>query len=344
MSVPPPNAPHPPARRGILAGGNFITDFVKIISDWPQQEALASIRSESMSNGGGPYNLLKDLAALQVDLPLEALGMVGADANGEWIIDDCRRAGIEVSQLHRTHQAPTSYTDAMTVQETGRRTFFHQPGANATLARTDFSFTQTRCRLFMLGFLMLLESLDTIAEDGRTGASHVLEAASQAGLTTAADFVSASSPKFRAVAVASLPYLDLLFLNELEASRILEAPVTTDPSDLTRAAQELLAMGVRQIVVLHTADGAVAVEKNGSIHLQGRVLIPEAELIGTTGAGDAFAAGFLYAWHEHLPPSTCLNHAVCVAASSLYAASASAGIRPLPNCLALGHRFGYAIM
>jgi hypothetical protein len=48
-------------RKGILAAGNFIVDHVKIIDDYPQQDMLASIVSESQSNGGGPYNVLKDL-------------------------------------------------------------------------------------------------------------------------------------------------------------------------------------------------------------------------------------------------------------------------------------------
>ena len=49
-------------RKGILAAGNFIVDHVKIIDDYPQQDMLASIVSESQSNGGGPYNVLKCLA------------------------------------------------------------------------------------------------------------------------------------------------------------------------------------------------------------------------------------------------------------------------------------------
>jgi hypothetical protein len=49
-------------RTGILAAGNFIVDHVKIIDGYPQQDMLASIVSESQSNGGGPYNVLKCLA------------------------------------------------------------------------------------------------------------------------------------------------------------------------------------------------------------------------------------------------------------------------------------------
>jgi hypothetical protein len=49
-------------RTGILAAGNFIVDHVKIIDHYPQQDMLANILGESQSNGGGPYNVLKDLA------------------------------------------------------------------------------------------------------------------------------------------------------------------------------------------------------------------------------------------------------------------------------------------
>ena len=87
------------ARRGLLAGGNFVTDYVKIIDTWPQQDELASIRSQSMSSGGGPYNVLKNLAAMKVGFPLEGVGLVGDDANGQWIRRDCDGRGIDTTQL-----------------------------------------------------------------------------------------------------------------------------------------------------------------------------------------------------------------------------------------------------
>src|SRR6185295_18781004 len=76
-------------RTGILAAGNFIRDYVKIIDHYPEQDMLVSIRSESACNGGGPYNLLVDLAEMGVTYPLEAAGLVGRDDNGEWILRAC---------------------------------------------------------------------------------------------------------------------------------------------------------------------------------------------------------------------------------------------------------------
>ena len=47
------------ARRGLLAGGNWITDQVKMIDVYPQPEQLANIRSQSEGTGGAAYNVLE---------------------------------------------------------------------------------------------------------------------------------------------------------------------------------------------------------------------------------------------------------------------------------------------
>ena len=40
------------SRRGVLAGGNWIIDQVKLIDVFPQREQLANIRSQSQGTGG----------------------------------------------------------------------------------------------------------------------------------------------------------------------------------------------------------------------------------------------------------------------------------------------------
>src|SRR5829696_7900133 len=116
------------SRSGILAGGNWIVDAVKIIDTWPQQDALANIFSTTKGTGGSPFNVLFDLAVLGAGFPLAAVGLVGEDSNGEWIIEQCTALGISTDELQKTSAAPTSFTDVMTVQATGRRTFFHARG------------------------------------------------------------------------------------------------------------------------------------------------------------------------------------------------------------------------
>src|SRR5213080_1022927 len=102
------------ARSGLLAGGNWIIDQVKLIDVFPKLEQLANIRSQSQGTGGAPYNVLLDLAKLGADFPLFGAGLVGKDALGDLILADCREHQIDTKCLRATSDADTSYTDVMT--------------------------------------------------------------------------------------------------------------------------------------------------------------------------------------------------------------------------------------
>ena len=330
---------------GLLAAGNFIVDYVKIIDYYPGEEMLASILRESSANGGGPYNILKDLAKMGINFPLEAAGLIGTDATGRWIMEDCAKHGIATARLRQTSAVSTSYTDAFTVESTGRRTFFHQRGANALLAPEHFDFSGVTARLFYLGYFMLLDTLDAIGPDGRSGHSHVLEKASAAGLITAADMVSVEHPDFARSAFSALPHVDHFILNEIEAGKLAGLSLrTTDGPAWTlieNAARALLGKGVRRSVTIHFVEGAVCVEKSGHAHRQSSVRLPPGYVQGATGAGDAFAAGLLLGIHnENSWPET-LRLAVCSAAMCLSHPATSEGMKPVAECLALGSSFGF---
>ncbi len=327
-------------RSGILAGGNFIVDRVKMVDHFPKEEMLATILSESVSNGGGPYNLLKDLARMKAGFPLSAVGLVGDDTEGGSIVEDCRRVGINVDQLSRTNAQPTSYTDAMTVVDTGKRTFFHHRGTNALLDVGHFDFAKTNARLFYLGYLMLLDQLDK-RESGRSCASLVLQSAQEAGLETCVDMVSIDAADFEMVAKAAFRWTDHLIINETEAGRTIGANVTAaDPDALLNAAKELLASGVRQTVTIHSRFGAVSCCTTGDSYVQPALALDERFPIrGSNGAGDAFAAGYLIGLHQLQPLAERLLLAVCAAAMSLTDPTPSDGLQPVADCLKLASEY-----
>ena len=134
-------------------------------------------------------------------------------------------------------------------------------------------------------------------------------------------------------------------MNEIEAGQItgidLSNAAADDPSPLIDAARAIHSGGIGNSVVIHCEAGAVAIDETGSPHLQGSVALDQDFIAGATGAGDAFAAGFLYGVHENLPSEDCLVHATCAAAACLSHPSTSGGMLPLAECLALGDRFGF---
>lgn len=317
-------------RNGILAAGNFIVDRVKLIDSYPAQDTLASIISEAPSNGGGPYNVLTDLARMGVAYPRSAAGLIGDDPDGEWILTHCRENGIDTTLLASTPDHPTSYTDVMTVKSTGRRTFFHQRGANAAFTGDHIDFQKTTAKVFHLAYLLLLDHLDTFASDGKTHATHLLARASSAGLITSLDLVSAAHPQFREIVQSSLPQTDYLFLNEIEAGNILGKTIPSDSANaIAEAAKAILHQGVRQAVTLHTEHHAATATSSGEIHHQPSLKISPSEVQGANGAGDAFAAGFLHAIHDGNGIPEALRIAVKTAAQCLTHPTPSGGIELL---------------
>ena len=333
------------SRNGILAGGNWIIDHVKVIDIWPQQDALANIFSKARGTGGSPFNVLVDLAIMGAPFPLEAVGLVGDDEDGRSIFADCERLRISTRQLQRTAQAPTSYTDVMTVQSTGRRTFFHARGANALLDADHFNFSNTNARIFHLGYLLLLDRLDGASRTHGTVAAEVLAKAQAAGLKTSIDVVSEDSDRFARIVLPALPYVDTCIMNEFEAGRVtgkrIRTGETLDRSALRAAMNALLEAGVRERVVVHFPEGACALSRDGGWDEHGSVRLPEGYIKGAAGAGDAVTAGVLLGWHEGLPPKEALRLGVCAAAANLSDETCTGGLKSRAECLQLGEKHGF---
>lgn len=330
--------------RGIIAGGNWIRDSIKVVERWPRQDTLATILRQSGSNGGSPYNILVDLAHLGAEFPLAGIGLVGDDDNGRAIRSDCRAHGIDTRQLRVTPAAATSFTDVVTVQRTGRRTFFHQRGANALLDVGHFDFAGTQAKIFHLGYLLLLDRLDAMV-DGWPASGEVLRRAKNAGLVTSVDCVSEGGDRFPRVVAPVLPWVDYLFANDFEAEKLAGISIRRRGrvvhSAVMAAAAKLLSAGVGAWVILHFPEAVFAASATGRKLWQPSVRVSPRHIAGAAGAGDALAAGVLFGVHEARPMEECLQLGVCAAAACITDVSCSAGIGRAETCLERGQRAGY---
>ena len=333
-------------RRGLLAGGNWIIDQVKMIDVYPQPEQLANIRSQSQGTGGAPYNVLIDLAHTGAPFPLLAAGLVGKDELGARILEDCRQHQLDGRYLTTTTRAPTSYTDVMTERGHGRRTFFHARGANALWQGADLDFTRIRARIFHLGYLLLLDALDE--PDGKYGtkAARLLAAAQAAGVKTSVDVVSEDSDRFAKIVNPSLRHVDYCILNEIEAGKTTgfktrQPDGKLDTVAVRHAAGALLQQGVRELVVIHFPEGAFARTRKGEDVWQASLKLPADYIGGTAGAGDAFCAGVLLGLHEEWDLPRCLLTGVCVAAASLAHPTCTSGVKALSSSLGLAKKYPF---
>jgi len=333
-------------RRGLLAGGNWIIDHVKLIDALPQAGHLANIRAQHQGSGGAPYNVLLGLAQTGARFPLYGAGLVGKDAAGAAILADCKQHKIDTKHLGVTPKSPTSFTDVMTEAGSGRRTFFHSRGANALWAGDDLDLARLRAKHFHLGYLLLLDALD--AEDAKFGtkAARLLASAVEAGMKTSVDVVSEEGDRYAKIVQPALKFTDYLIINEHEAGKITgfklrEADGKLDTVTLRHAAGALLQQGVRELVVLHFQEGAFARTRRGDDVWQSSVKLPPKLIAGTAGAGDAFCAGFLLGIHEGWETKRCLETGVCLAAACLTDPTCTGGVKSLNTSLALGKKYRF---
>lgn len=332
------------SRSGLLAGGNWIIDQVKLIDVFPQPEQLANIRRQAQGTGGSPYNVLTDLANLGAEFPLFAAGLVGKDLLGQEILADCQRRKIDTRWLKTTPAAATSYTDVMTEEGGGRRTFFHYRGANALWDGKDIDFNRIKARIFHLGYLLLLDALDEADKKHGTRAAGLLAAAQAAGIKTSVDVVSEDSDRFAKVVQPALKHVDYCILNEIEAGKttgfkLRQPDGKLDTVTVRHAAGSLLQCGVRELVVIHFPEGGFARTRDGKDYWQSSLNLPAKYIAGTAGAGDAFCAGVLLGLHDGWDLQKCLHTGVCVAAASLSDPTCTGGVKSLAAAQALARKY-----
>ncbi len=312
-------------RCGIAVAGTILVDKLYEISAYPSAGELTKINNISIALGGLVPNDGVDLKRINPDFPVFAVGKVGGDDEGKFSIETLKKEGLDVDGIVVDGGGKTSFTDVMTVVG-GQRTFFTYPGASATFCEADINWDKLPCKMLHLGYFLLLDAVDN--GEGLK----ILKKAKELGISTSIDLVSENSDRYKCV-LPCLPYVDNLIINELEAGKLCGIEPTDD--NLPTLAKKLLELGVRDRVIIHTPDIGVCVAANGEVTIQESWPLPKGFKKGSTGAGDAFCAGALYAIHEGLDDDTVLKYAQMTAVSSLRAVDATSGVVCLDELLKL---------
>lgn len=318
-------------RKGITLIGNILTDNVKMIEVYPEKGMLATITAESLAVGGCVPNTGIDIAKLDPTIPISVFGRVGKDYKGEYVLEQMQKVGINTDGVVVSTTAPTSYSDVMTVSNTGERTFFHNRGANAEFCFDDVDLNKVNSKILHAGYLMLLDSFDKLLEDGTTPMSKLLKDARNLGIKTSIDVVSESSGNFYKVAVSALPHCDYVIINEVEAGQIAGiSPRDNDGKLLDDNVKEILekimSLGVNEKVIVHCPEKGFCLDKSGIYTVVESIKLPKGFIKGSVGAGDAFCAGCLYALYNGYDDADALEFANLVAVNCLSAPDSISGV------------------
>jgi len=297
--------------------GICVVDAIaKPINHAPRTGTLELFDNLTLHVGGCANNAA--IAMARLGLPVTAYGKIGRDAFGDIVMAGLLDSGVDASAMERC-DTNTGFTFVM-VNSGGERTFYHTVGANGELTEEGFpADLLDDARLLLVAGALLMPKFD-----GEPTARLVSRAAAR-GVTTVLDTAYDSRGRWLEAVGPSLPYLDF-FMPSLEEAQ----PITGQqrPEDV---ASVLLDRGVGTVVLKMGAEGSYI--RNAELEVQ----LPALDVVAadTTGAGDAYVAGFLAAYLRGWDLERCGHMGTATGAAAISAIGTTTGLRAFDGTLAL---------
>ncbi|MGV2494737.1 adenosine kinase [Pelagerythrobacter aerophilus] len=295
---------------GLSKGGMTLVDTARA------QELYDAMGPAREISGGSAANTLAGLSALGAQCAF--IGQVADDQLGEVFAHDIRAVGIDFDTPPRRGDPPTARC-LIFVTPDAQRTMNTFLGASQYLppATLDAEAVAAAKILYLEGYLW-------DPEEPRAAMRRAIEAARAAGRKVAFTLsevfvIERHGDDFRALIDDGL--IDILFANHLELAAL------TGENEL-EAGLAALKDKVPTLVVTCSADGATALSGGERARVSAE---PIDQVVDTTGAGDLFAAGFLYGHVNGEPLATCLRRGAIAAAEviSHYGARPEADLQKL---------------
>ncbi len=218
----------------------------------------------------GGKGLNQAIAAVSGGARVAFISAVGNDGPGERLLRTLGEFGVDVSRVAVLDGLASGHA-IINVDRNGDNTIVVHPGTNNLVPVSD-------AEVFMPGDIAVAQ-LEIPLETAR----HYLRLARRCGATTVLNPSPATGQ-----AAGLLPVVDILVLNEIEASRLGGIEVVDTDSALA-AARKIMELGAGMIVLTLGADGVVVVQSGRAFHIPGIAVTA----VDTQGAGDIFLGYFV---------------------------------------------------
>ena len=319
-------------REGITIAGNILVDIVKMIERYPEKNMLVHITESVKAVGGCVPNTIINIAKMDPKVKLKALGKVGSDDNGKFLIDEMAKYGVDVHGVKIAEGKETSFDDVMTEKSTGARTFFLSCGINHEFGIEDIDVDALDCKIFHAGYILLLGALDAEDEEYGTKMARLLHMVSEKGIKTSVDCVSEDSDRFKEKIIPALKYCDYTMMNEIESCKVSglsprKADGRIDVVNIKATMEAFMDYGVREKVIVHCAEAGFLLDKSGEFVVVPSLKLPKGYIKGSVGAGDSFAAACLYGIDKGFDNKKLLEFASAAAACNLSANDSISGMK-----------------
>ena len=298
----------------ILCVGEMLADILvtsapKIIYD----NNCSTVGEILVKPGGDAFNNAIDFSRLGHHVSY--VGKLSSDAMGQFLLQEGLREGIDMSHVIPSDLPQTKMT--ILINAAGDRHFLYYPGTGADLRFEDIDLSLLQgCDL-----LQVSSTFHMPAFDGE-GTARLFQAAHQAKVLTSMDITKDFSNRWNEIIAPCYPYLDY-FLPSIE-----QAALVAGSKDEKEIASFFLARGVKHVLVKLGSRGCYYQDTYKAFYCDCyQVAVKE-----TTGAGDAFVAGFMTAILDGKKPEEAALFGTACSAHVIQAVGATSG---MPNRSAL---------
>jgi sugar/nucleoside kinase (ribokinase family) len=257
------------------------------------------------------------IAAAKMGLHTLAVGGVGDDLMGDWVLQRLRHFDVDVSAMQQIKGAKTS-SSIVTTRADGTRPALHMKGATGDFYVDDALMKQViDARVVHIGGIGLMDRMDR----GRN--AELMKQAKAHGATTTLDIFASSESDLPLVAQV-LPSVDY-FIPSVD-----EAQALTGLSDMGEMARKFMDIGASCCIFTLGGEGAYYHHTDGTVF---RVPAYDIEVKCTCGCGDAFNAGFAVALCHGFDPETAVRFAQATSALNATGLGSQAGVESFEHTL-----------
>mgnify|MGYP003307877361 CR=1 FL=1 len=335
--------------KGICCAGYMCVDSMYYVSEYPKKSELAHVVPPiENATGGSVCNTGLDIAILDPSVKMQACGVIGEDLYGDLMTHTLGKyPNVDTSMIIK--KETSAFSIVMNDLSDRTRTFFECEGPYADFCENDIAFDKLDADIFHIGYLLLMPALDADDPEYGTKMARLLHRVQQMGVRTSIDVISEAgeeaAKRFRKIVTPALKHTNYCVINELEAQNITgvllrDEDETLHVENFKAALEKLKELGVSTWAVIHCPEIGAGLDENNNYFEFKSLQLPKGYIKGSTGAGDAFCAGVLYAAEKELGMAEALKIGACTAAASLSEVGSIEGVRPLAEVLKLYDQYG----
>ncbi|WP_017918831.1 ribokinase [Burkholderia gladioli] len=277
--------------------GSNMVDLVTYVERMPVRGETLEAPNFELGCGGKGAN--QAVAAARLGARVVMVSKVGDDVFADNTLRNFAREGIDTTHVGRVPGVPSGVAPIF-VEPDSSNSILIVKGANRHLLSADIEAAAPRLRECALIVLQLEIELETVYHAIEFGARHGIPVLlNPAPATAALDFERIRTVEF-------------FVPNETELAIVSGMPVDS-PEAAARAAQALVARGLKQVLVTLGAQGSLLVSREGVQHVAG---VP-VQARDTTGAGDAYIGCFARYYASSRDAASAMRHASAYAAHSV---------------------------